>query len=91
MDKVQRSDSIESIETQLRKIRCDIDKLETRLSAPIPETIVAAGDNVTFNENETKVISQTYSVFHFVLALVCSWVILSATRYRFNTTNDVKN
>ena len=55
LNKVQRTNTIESIETQLHKIRSNIDSLEETFSAPIPESIVAAGDDITFNENDSKV------------------------------------
>ena len=48
LNKVQRTDAIESIETQLHKIRSNIDSLEETFSAPIPESVVAAGDDTTF-------------------------------------------
>ena len=48
LNKVQRTDAIESIETQLHKIRSNIDSLEETFSAPIPESVVAAGDDTSF-------------------------------------------
>ena len=48
LNKVQRTNTIESIETQLHKIRSNIDSLEETFSAPIPESVVAAGDDTTF-------------------------------------------
>ena len=55
LDKVQRTNSIECIETQLNSIRTQIDKLEEKFTEPIPESIVAAGDDVTFNNSDSKV------------------------------------
>merc|ERR1711892_339181 len=54
LDKVQRTNSIECIETQLNSIRTQIDKLEEKFTEPIPESIVAAGDDVTFNNSDSK-------------------------------------
>merc|ERR1711892_1599158 len=54
LDKVQRTNSIECIETQLNRIRTQIDKLEEKFTEPIPESIVAAGDDVTFNNSDSK-------------------------------------
>ena len=48
LNKVQRTNTIESIETQLHKIRSNIDSLEETFSAPIPESVVAAGDDTSF-------------------------------------------
>merc|ERR1712128_53256 len=54
LDKVQRTNSIECIETQLSSIRTQIDKLEEKFTEPIPESFVAAGDDVTFNNSDSK-------------------------------------